>query len=56
MKFFGGKLNGVNCRRLTKPHIDIINGIEDIFIEMGKSLVTNEDICLVTNKYKLLFK
>ena len=49
----GGKLNGVNCRRLMKHHIDIIDGvgIRDIFIEMNKSIVYDEDIRLVTNKY-----
>ena len=36
MKAFGGKLNRVNCRRLIKHHIDIIDGIRDIFIEINK--------------------
>ena len=37
-----------------KHHIDIIDGvgIRDIFIEMNKSIVYDEDIRLVTNKYK----
>ena len=34
-----------------KHHVEIINGIKEIFIEMSKILVTNEEICLVTNKY-----
>ena len=37
-----------------KYYIKIINGIKEIFIEMSKGLVTNEEICLVTNKYKSL--
>ena len=37
-----------------KHHIEIINGIKEIFIETSKSLVTNEEICLVSNKYKSL--
>ena len=36
MKAFGGKLNRFNCRRLIKHHIDIIDGIRDIFIEINK--------------------
>ena len=51
---FGGKLNGVNCRRLMKYYIDIINGIKDLFIKMNKSIVSDEDIWLVTNKYNNL--
>ena len=37
-----------------KHHIDIIDGvgIRDIFIEMNKSIVYDEDIRLVTNKNK----
>ena len=41
---FGGKLNGVNCRRLMKYYIDIINGIKDLFIEMNKGIVSDEEI------------
>ena len=47
--FFCGKLNGVNCRRLMKHHVDIINGINEIFIEMSKGEVLDEDISTVTN-------
>ena len=47
-------MNGVNCRRLMKHHIDTINGINDIFIETNKGIVSDKDICLVTNKYKIL--
>ena len=35
-EFFGSILNGVNCRRLMKYHVDIINDINEIFIEMSK--------------------
>ena len=37
-----------------KHHIKIINGIKKIFIETIKGLVKNEEICLVSNKYKSL--
>ena len=37
-----------------KYYIDIINGIKDIFIEMNKDIVPDEEICLVTNKYETL--
>ena len=54
--FFGGKLNGVNCRRLMKHHVDIINDINEIFIEMSKDEVPDVEISKVTNKYKNLLK
>ena len=37
-----------------KHHIEIINGIKEIVIEMNESAVSNEEICLVNNKYKNL--
>ena len=37
-----------------KHHIDVINGIKDIFIERNKCIVSDEEICLVTNIYKKL--
>ena len=46
--FSGGKLNRVNCWRL----LNIIDDIGDIFIEMNKDISSDEEICLVTNKYK----
>ena len=49
---FGGKLNGVNCRRLIKYHVDIINGINKIFIEMSKGEVPDKEISKVINTYK----
>ena len=54
--FFGGKLNVVNCRRLMKHHVYIINGINEIFIEMSKGEVLDVEISKVTNKYKKLLK
>ena len=51
---FDAKLNGVNCRRLIKHHIDVINGIKDIFIEGNKDIVSDDEIYLVTNTYKTL--
>ena len=53
---FGGKLIGVNCRRLVKHHLDIINGINNIFIEMSKGGVSDLEITNKTNKYKNLLK
>ena len=52
--FFGGKLNGVNCRRLMKNHVDIINYINRIFIEMSKGVVSDLEITNNTDKYKKL--
>ena len=37
-----------------KHHIDIINGIKDIFIETNEDIVSDKEICLVTNKYNTL--
>ena len=48
----GGKLNGINYRRLMKSCVDIIDGIRNIFIETSKDIVSDENICSVTNKYK----
>ena len=47
---FGCKLNGFDCRRLMKYHVDIINGIDEIFIKMSKDEVSDEEISRVTNK------
>ena len=52
MNYFGGKLNGFDCRRLLKHHIDIVNGIKHIFVKMNKGIVSDEEICLLTNKHK----
>ena len=37
-----------------KNNIEIIDGIEDIFIEKNKGIVSDEEIYLVTNQYKTL--
>ena len=37
-----------------KHHIEIIDGIKDIFIEMNKGIISDEEIYLVTSKYKNL--
>ena len=37
-----------------KHHLDIINGINEIFIDMSKGEVSDEDISKITNKYKKL--
>ena len=43
--WFGGtKLNGVNCRRLMDKNKDIINSIKDIFIELNKCTVSEDNI------------
>ena len=49
-------MDGLNCRRLMKHHVDIIVGIIDVFIKMDKGVLSNEDIRLVINKYKILLK
>ena len=35
-----------------KNHVDIVDGIRDVFLKMSKGIVSNEDIRLITNKYK----
>ena len=42
--FGGAKLNGVNCRRLMEKNEEIINSIRDIFIEMNKETVSENNI------------
>ena len=37
-----------------KYHIDIIDGIKDICIVVNKGIVSDEETCFVTNKYKTL--
>ena len=37
-----------------KHNVDVINGINKIFIEMSKDEVSNEEISKVTNEYKNL--
>ena len=33
-----------------KNHVDIVDGIRDVFLKMSKGIVSNEDIRLITNK------
>ena len=54
--FFGGKVNGVNCRRLMKYYVDIINDINETYIEISKGEVSDVEISKVTNKCKKLLK
>ena len=52
-------MNGVNCRKLMKHHIDIIdiiNSINEIYIEMSKGEVSDVHISKVINNYKKLLK
>ena len=54
--FGGAKLNGVNCRRLMDKNEEIINKIRDIFIEMNKGTVSEENIhiyCVKTQTFVL---
>ena len=52
--FSVGKWNRVNSRRLMKNNINTIDDIRDIFIEVNKGIISDEEIYLVTNKYKIL--
>ena len=51
VNFFWGTLSGVNCKRLMKYHVDIINGLINTFIETSKGILSNEYIYLLTNQY-----
>ena len=42
--FGGAKLNGVNCRSLMDKNEEIINNIRDIFIEMNRGTVFDENM------------
>ena len=53
MTFFCGNLNGVKCRKLMNHYINIINGINKIFIEMSKGVASDIEIYKASNKYKL---
>ena len=50
--FDGAKVNGVNCRRLMDQNVVIINNIWDIFIEMNKGTVFEENINVYYDKHK----
>ena len=49
------QLNGVNCSRLMDKNEEIINNIRDIFIEMNKGTVSDENINMYCDKHKQLF-
>ena len=53
--FGGAKLNGVNCTTLMDKYEEIINNIRDIFIEMNKGTVSDENIDMYGNKRKQIF-
>ena len=53
--FGGSKLNGVNCRKLMDKNKVIINKIRDIFIEMNKATVSEENIHIYCDKHKQIF-
>ena len=50
--FGGAKLNGVNCRRLMEKNEEIINSIRDIFIEMNKGTVSENNIDIYCKYHK----
>ena len=50
--FGGAKLNGANCRRLMDKNEDIINSIRDIFIEMNKGTVSENNIDIYCKEHK----
>ena len=50
--FGGAKLNGVNCRRLMDKNEEIISNKRDIFIEMNKGTVSEENIHIYCDKHK----
>ena len=50
--FGGAKLNGVNYRRLMDKNEEIINNVRDIFIEMNKGTISDENINMYCNKHK----
>ena len=50
--FGGAKLNGVNCKRLMDKNKDIINSIRDIFIEMNKGTVLENNIDIYCKEHK----
>ena len=50
--FGGGKLNGVNCRRLMDKSEEIINRIRDMFIEMNKGIVSDNNIDVYCKDHK----
>ena len=50
--FGGAKLNGVNCRILMDKNEEIINSIRDMFIEMNKGTVSEDNINTYCKEHK----
>ena len=50
--FGGAKLNGANCRRLMDKNEDIITSIRDIFIEMNKGIISENNIIMYCKELK----
>ena len=50
--FGGAKLNGVNCGRLMDKNEEIINMIRDVFIEMNKGTVSENNIDIYCKDHK----
>ena len=53
--FCGAKLNGVNYRRLMDKNEEMINNIRDIFIEMNKGTVSDENINMYCDNTQTIF-
>ena len=50
--FGGAKLNSWICRRLMDKNEEMINNIRDIFIEINKGIVSDENINIHCDKHK----
>ena len=50
--FGGAKLNEVNCRRLMDQLKVIINNIQDIFIDMNKRTITEDNMNIYCDRHK----
>ena len=48
----GAKLNEVNCRRLMDQLKVIINNIQDIFIDMNKRTITEDNMHIYCDRHK----
>ena len=49
------KLNGVNYRKVMDKNEEIINNIRDIFIEMNRGTVSDENVNIYCDKYNQIF-
>ena len=56
VKSFWSKIESSKLQKINEVSFDIIDDIRDIFIEMSKGIVSDEDICLIEKKYKNLLK